>query len=261
MHGRKWLALPALTLTLTACSPNSLLKPDCHSCTVEEQEWKEFSWTSLEGRWKGTVENFRNARDQEKKAKEEKAVELSFVRAPKFLETRGGTCASLPAEAVVLNGLLWEKSAGGATNEQAKGGDQREYEAFIPAEEGRVAYGRVTFSKVNGMDICQFRRLGRVMGKNRLSLPAVSFSDRNFGGGRSLASSAPQQEISLEFLRFATLDKPVPFPGGGRKPASVKEQERPTLMFRVFKVATTRASTGGEWSATEEHIYRLWRAE
>lgn len=254
MHGRNWLTFGALGLaaTLVACSPNSLMKPDCHSCTVEEQEWKEFSWSSLEGKWKGSVENFRNERDQGKKTKVEKPVELSFVPAAKFIQSRNaGACASLPANAMVLNGLLWEQEKGGT----------REYEAFIPAEEGKVAYGRVAFSKVNGQEHCQFRRLGRVMGKNRLSLPTVSFSDRAQSAGRSLASASPQQEISLEFLRFATLDKPAAFPAGGRKPASVREQERPTLMFRVFKVATSSGGVKAEWQATEEHIYRLWRAE
>lgn len=251
LQGRKWLIPAAITLGLTACSPNSLMKPDCHSCTVEEQEWKEFSWNGLEGKWRGSVENFRNERDQAKKAKEEKPVELTFRNAAKFLEGRGVSCASLPPEALVLNGLLWE---------QAKATDAREYEAFLPAEDGKVAYGRVAFTKVNGREVCQFRRLGRVMGKNRLNLPTVSFSDRNTPSGRSLASTAPQQDISLEFLRFAALDKPVPVPAGGRKPASVREQERPTLIFRVFKVATA-AGGKGEWSGTEEHIYRLWRAE
>jgi hypothetical protein len=254
MHGRKWIPLTAtaLALTLGACSPNSLMKPDCHSCTVEEQEWKEFSWASLEGKWKGSVESFRNERDQAKKTKVEKPVELSFGPATKFLQERG-TCASLPETAMVLNGILWE---------QGKLEVAREYEAFVPAEDGKVAYGRVTFSKLNGKDHCQFRRLGRVMGKNRLSLPSVSFSDRAAQfAGRSLASTAPHQEISLEFLRYSTIDKAPAFAAGGRKPASARDQERPTLMFRVFKVATTTGGVKGEWSATEEHIYRLWRAE
>lgn len=248
MHGRKWLIPTAVVLAgLTACSPNSIMKPDCHSCTVEEQEWKEFSWNALEGKWRGFVETSLNDRDQAKKAKTEKPVDISFVPAAKF-----GTCVNLPAGALVLNGVLWE---------QGKADGAREYEAFIPAEEGKVAYGRVSVSRVNEKEVCQFRRLGRVMGKNRLNLPTVSFSDRNVPSGRGLASTAPHQEISFEFLRFATLDKPVAIAAGGRKPASAHEQERPTLMFRIFKVATTNGRTNSEWTGTEEHIYRLWRAE
>ncbi len=250
MHGSKWLFLPAISLAFAGCSSKSLMKPDCHSCTVEEQEWKEFSWASIEGKWRGTVESFQNSRESGKKAKTEKPVQLGFVNAKKFLEGRAAVCSSLPNEALVLNGLLWEL----ATSEAG-----REYEIFLPAEEGKAAYGRLTFSKVNGKERCQFRRLGRVMGKNRLGLPTVSFSDRNSTKGRTLASAAPQQEISLEFLRYAVTDKAVAFDAKGRKPASVNDQERPTLIFRIFKIATSTAQPNAEWNGTEEHIYRLWR--
>jgi hypothetical protein len=239
MHGRKcFVFTAALILTLFAgCSSNSLLKPDCHSCTVEEQEWKEFSWGALEGKWKGTVENTRNERDQSKKSRTEKAAEFSFVRADKFLSS----CQALPAGALVLNGLLWEKgSETGA----------REYEAFVPAEDGKVAYGRVSVSKMNGKDLCQFRRLGRVMGKNRLNLPTVSFSGQ----------AARPQEISVEFLRFASTDQPSAFQSDGRKPASAREQERPSLMFRVFKISTVPTGRH-DWAGTEEYIYRLWKTQ
>jgi|GEM_PF-3789068 len=251
MHGRKCFILSAiLTATLAGCSGNSLMKPDCHSCTVEEQEWKEFSWGSLEGKWKGTVENIRNERDQAKKTKTEKAAEFTFVKATAF-----GTCASLPANAIVLNGLLWE---------QGSDSGAREYEAFIPADDGKVAYGRVSVSKMNNKDFCQFRRLGRVMGKNRLNLPTVSFSGRNAVSGRGIASNdgaqAKEQDVSVEFLRFAPLEKPTAFQADGRKPASTKEQERPALIFRVFKIST--AATGKhEWVGTEEFIYRLWKSQ
>src|SRR5262245_17456363 len=90
MHGRKCFILAAISLAFAGCSSNALLKPDCHSCTVEEQEWKEFSWGALEGKWRGSVENYKNEREQAKKTKTEKTAELTFVRAAKFLETRGG---------------------------------------------------------------------------------------------------------------------------------------------------------------------------
>ncbi len=249
MHGRQCFVFCLFTLiALAGCSSNSLMKPDCHSCTVEEQEWSEFSWNALEGKWKGTVENTRNSRDAAKKLKTEKPAELSFVKAEKF-----GTCTSLPTNALVLNGLLWE---------QGTGASSREYEAFVPAEDGLVAYGRVSVTKVNGKDICKFRRLGRVMGKNRLNLPTVSFSDRNTSTGRSLASAVPSQDVSFEFLRFAPLEKAPTFQADGRKPASTKEQERPALIFRIFKIATvTTSKTGRDWAGTEEYIYRLWKAQ
>ncbi len=251
MHGRKCFGFAAFFViaasALAGCSSNSLMKPDCHSCTVEEQEWKEFSWNSLEGKWKGAVETTRNSRDaNNKKTRTEKSAELNFVKASAF-----GTCASLPANALVLNGLLWEKGTETGV---------REHEAFVPVEDGKVAYGRVSVSKVNGKDFCQFRRYGRVMGKNRLNLPSVSFSDHFTDTGRALASATPENEISFEFLRFASLEKAPEFQPDGRKPASAREQERPALIFRVFKIGTSPSAKGREWAGTEEYIYRLWRA-
>lgn len=250
MHGRKCFVFSAILATLAGCSSNSLMKPDCHSCTVEEQEWKEFSWGSLEGKWKGTVENIRNERDQAKKTKTEKSAEFTFVKASAF-----GACTTLPANAVVLNGLLWE---------QGSDTGNREYEVFLPAEDGKVAYGRVSVGKMNNKDFCQFRRLGRVMGKNRLNLPTVSFSGRNASTGRTIASATAEQpkeqDVSVEFLRFSPLEKPVAFQADGRKPASTKEQERPALIFRVFKISTVPTGKH-EWAGTEEYIYRLWKTQ
>lgn len=249
-HARIFVAFTALALV--GCSPNSIMKPDCHSCTVEEQSWKEFSWDGLNGKWKGSVEHVNNARDSAKKIKTDKKSELSFQRAGSFAPTQ--SCEALPANSIVLNGLLWEQSPASVS---------REYEAFVPVEDGKVAYGRVSFGKSDGKDFCQFRRLGRVMGKNRLNLPSVSFSDRaSAKSGRSLASTAPEQEVSVEFLRFAPLEKKTSvFQSDGRGPASAKERERPALMFRVFKVATTTAGKRSEWAGTEEYIYRLWKAD
>ncbi|HEY8279527.1 MAG TPA: hypothetical protein VIH99_07890, partial [Bdellovibrionota bacterium] len=252
--GRKCLALTLFLLAplTTACSPNSLMKPDCHSCTVEEQEWKDFTWTSLVGRWRGSVENMRNLVGVAKKAKTDKRAELNFVKGDAFMQAHGGSCTSLPAESVVLNGLFWESASQG-----------KEYEAFVPVEDGKVAYGRVSFEKMNGKELCHFRRFGRVMGKNRLDLPTVSFSDKAVAtDGRALASANSEQEFNVEFLRFAWQDKATKqFSGDGRGPASVKEQERPALILRVFRVDTKGSGSRSEWSSTEEYIYRLWKAE
>jgi len=257
MHGWNRLALAFSFLFLGACSSGSLLKPDCHSCTVEEQGWKDLSWQALGGRWKGYVENVRNERGATRK-KSEKPVELVFVDASAFLQARGASCAGVPPGGMVLNGVLWEQAS------RAK-----EYEHFSPAEDGRVAYGRLSFSEGS----CRYRRLGRVMGRNRLALPTVSFSERSVPsvaagkkGGRSLASIAGQQEVSVEFLRFASEERgQKSFAADGKRPADARESERPALILRVFKVGTTEASPGaerrGEWSGTDESIYRLWRTE
>jgi hypothetical protein len=140
-----------------------------------------------------------------------------------------------------MNGQLWENSS-----------KKAEYETFIPVEDGKVAYGRLSFEKMNGKEICQFRRLGRVMGTNRLALPVVSFSEHSTVSGRSLASLASDSEYSVEFLRFAAVEtKSV-----GRGPASV---EKPPLMIRVSRTSSRNAGERGEWSGSEEQIFRLWK--
>ncbi|MGZ4550900.1 MAG: hypothetical protein ACXVF0_15460, partial [Blastococcus sp.] len=104
------------------------------------------------------------------------------MTAADFLQAWGGECKGLPTNALVLNGVLWEGGEGA-----------KEYEAFVPVEDNRVAYGRVSFNKLNGQGVCRFRRLGRVMGKNRLNLPSVSFSDRAVNSGRTVASTGDSQ--------------------------------------------------------------------
>ncbi|MGZ3693247.1 MAG: hypothetical protein ACXWQO_03515 [Bdellovibrionota bacterium] len=252
MHGRKWLAgFTLFTIALAGCASKTLLQPDCHSCTVEEQEWKDFSFASLGGKWKGSVETWKNERDSKKKVKDEKVAELQFLTADEFLKTRGSTgCAGLPAGSLVLNGLFWQNAS-----------EAKEYDAFIPVEDDKVAYGRLSFEKMNGKDFCQFRRYGRVMGKNRLNLPSVSFSDAVLPGGRNVASTGKEREISVEFLRFVKPNTTAAFTGvASRRPASLGDAERPPLMLRVFQVQSITNKDRGEWSYTEEQIYRLWRS-
>jgi hypothetical protein len=194
----------------------------------------------------------KNNETSAKKQKADKPAELSFVKAESFLQAWGSDCKGLPKEALVLNGVLWDGGLG-----------PKEYEAFIPVEGNKVAYGRISFSQLNGKGTCLFRRLGRVMGKNRLNLPAVSFSDRAITGARAPASANDHQDISVEFLRFAPMDPATrSFSSDGRKPSSVKDQERPPLILRVFRVtshSSEKFSDRGEWRGTEEFIYRLWR--
>lgn len=248
MRARSLFSFILFIITLSGCSSNSLMKPDCHSCTVEEQEWKDFSWASLGGRWKGNVENMRTKQNTPL-VRTEKSVELTFLTAQEFLSKVGGSCASLPGNAVVMNGQLWEN-----------GSSDKVYEAFVPAEDGKVAYGRVSFDKMNGKEMCHFRGFGRVMGKNRLNLPSIAFSDNVLLKDRNPASLTSEQEINVEFLRFAKKDKPeTSFRKDGRAPSSVKEQERPTLILRVFKVSTVKNGKRGEWKGTDEYIYRLWK--
>lgn len=239
MHGRKWLLLSLIFIA--GCSGNSLMSPDCHSCTIEEQAWNDFSWQALPGQWKGSVESVKNDRGTAKRLKTDQKVEFRFLSAADFLKARNSTCDRLPGDAVVMNGQLWEA-----------GTKKAEYETFVPVEEGKVAYGRLSFEKMNGKEVCQFRRLGRVMGTNRLALPMVSFSEHSTVSGRSLASMANDAEYSVEFLRFAAAETKAQ----GRGPASV---ERPPLMIRVSRTSSRNAGERGEWSGSEEQIFRLWK--
>lgn len=248
------LAGALAVLTITGCSPKSLLTADCHSCTVEEPGWREFSWNALEGKWQGSVETWKNVRGADKRERTEKNAQLQFVPAADFLKARGlEACPGFPSESVVMNGLFWGDGRPSA----------KEYEAFVPVEDGKVAYGRLAFERVNGKDVCQFRRFGRVMGKNRLGLPSVGFSDHVVPGGRVLASNNAERSISVEFLRLDTkkLAATKGFAKDGRRPAATAEAERPSLMIRVFQVSSrdSQAEDRGQWTATEEQLYRLWK--
>jgi hypothetical protein len=252
MQGRKCL-LAFAVLWIVSCSSNPLMKPDCHSCTAEEQEWEDFAWEDLPGQWRGEVEVLKNEKGAAKKDKQQKKVEIRIFTAGEFLKARGElACAALPENALVVNGLFW-------------GDGQQEYEAFLPTEDDKVSYGRLAFEKVNGNSICQFRRLGRVMGKNRLDLPAVSFSESNgvkATTGRSLASALSDNEVHLEFLRFAAREtKAVEFTGEGRRPASVDQQEKPPFILRVVQSKSREGGERGQWTGTDEQIYRLWKVK
>jgi hypothetical protein len=237
-------------ISLAGCAPNSLLKADCHSCTAEDQAWQDFSWTNLQGKWKGSVETWKNERSAKTKVKQEKPAELQFLSADAFVKAQAtGACSGLPENALVLNGVFW----GTATS-------TKEFEAFVPAEDDHVAYGRVTFEKMNGKEFCQFHRFGRVMGKNRLNLPSISFTDRALPNGRVIASSPNEKEISVEFLRFDAKTKSASaFRKDGRRPSSKVESERPSLMIRVFQSESRVSKDRGELSSTDEQIYRLWK--
>lgn len=250
MFARK--SLLAATLLLAACSsPTSIMKPDCHSCTTEAQEWKDFKFAALSGSWKGSVERLRNERVQSKKVKSEQRTQLRFVNAAEFFTAQKAACASVPAEALVLNGVLWDD-----------GRAKNEFEAFLPVEDGNVAYGRISIEQVSGQRVCQYRRLGRVMGKNRLALPTVSFSESASLGRNVASADRSESNLSLEFLRFAPEEaRSENFAGESRRPASAAVQEKPPLMIRVFKVSSRDSQGRGQWKGTEEYLYRLWRAE
>lgn len=238
MQGWKCFAL-TLSLIFTACSGKSMLQADCHSCTAEEQRWKDFSFGALTGGWQGSLETQKN--DGKKKQKEEKRAELRFLDAQSFLAAKSiGACSGLPENAVVLNGLLWES-----------GRKEPEFETFAATEDGKVAYGRIALDKGS----CHFRALGRVMGRNRLALPSVQFSAREAASGRAPAS-VTENEISVEFLRFDPTGKGLAFEQSGRKPASAEAKERPALLIRVYKTASSRVSS---WNGAEEYLYRLWK--
>lgn len=244
MQGWKCLVLGLFVISLTACSGKSMLQADCHSCTEEEQLWEDFAFAALAGTWQGSLEMVRS--EGKEKKKEEKRAEFRFVDARTFFSAKKvSSCAGLPESALVLNGQLWDAGQG-----------SQEFDAFAEAEDGRVAYGRITVDK----DACRFQRLGRVMGRNRLALPAVQFSLREAAKGRAPASDK-ESDISVEFLRFDPAGKKAStFEQGGRKPASAEMRERPALLIRVYKTSSLRGGAAtGALSGTEEYLYRLWK--
>lgn len=236
---------------LSACAgPERFLNPDCHSCTMKEQAWSEFPFSSLSGTWKGSVETVRNERTAAKKQKDEARTQLRFLAAADFLKAKGVDCKSVPAQAVVLNGLLWNDGAS----------TRQEYETFLPVEDGHVAYGRLSFEALNGQQICHYRRLGRVMGMNRLSLPSVSFTEEAAFGRTVAAAGGVSTDVNLEFLRFAPAAETPEFRADQRRPASAAEEEKPALMIRVFKLSARESRGRGQWKGSEEQLYRLWKA-
>lgn len=242
---------------ISACSSNPLMKPDCHSCTAEDQEWEDFAWQNMPGQWKGEVEVLKNEKEASKKEKKNKKVEIRIFTAKEFLSARGNVvCAKLPENAIVINGLFW-----GNEKEESP----QEYEAFLPTDDDKVAYGRLAFEKVNGQTVCQFRSLGRIMGKNRLDLPSVGFTENSTKkpeSGRTLASALNDSEVHLEFLRFVSKDTGgVDFSSDGRKPASVDKQEKPPFILRVVQSKSKEGGSRGQWLGTEEKIYRLWKSK
>lgn len=248
MQGR--IGFLFLAFTLSACGSKSILSPDCHSCTSEPQAWQDFGWKELSGKWKGSVETATSAKGQKKSKKEEK-VQIRFLTTQEFFkahEIEG--CGNLPAESVVLNGVMWPSEK-----------TEKVYDAFVPAEEDKVAFARIQVEKLNGKSQCSFRKHGGVLGKNRLDLPVISFSDRGAGVGRGLASlESPEKDVSVEFLRFAAKDaKPSKFDSASRMPASAHEKGRPPLMIRTSQLSKVEKESGDEWLGNEEKIYRLWR--
>jgi hypothetical protein len=251
MQGRKCFVAALSILILTGCSPNSIMKPDCHSCTVEEQDWSAFSWASLSGQWRGSVETVKNVKGS-KRTQKQSAASLRFLTAAQFLEAQGATaCGTLPADGLILNGMLWSRE-----KDQAA-----EYDAFVPVEDNKVGYGRVSFENLNGKRVCHFRQMGPVMGQNRLALPSVSFTEET-GKGRALASLGSDTEMNVEFLRFAPDSaKQYAFRKDGRGPASEKALERPPLIIRVYKTTSRSVGERGIWNGSEEQLYRLWKVE
>jgi hypothetical protein len=243
MHGRKCLVLTA-ALFLAACSSNSILNPDCHTCPAEAQAWEDFSWKDLSGKWKGSVETVRGDKGAKKVKKDEK-VEIKFLTAKEFFEAKKiEGCGSMPAEAVVMNGIFWSASE-----------DNSSFDAFVPAAEEKVAYGRIRLERLNGTTTCRFSKFGGDMGKNRLNLPSVMFSNTGNFSGRGLAS-LDEKETSVEFLRFA----PMETAKKGRSPAMVQDEARPPLMIRVFQLSSQDDGYGKtRWAGSEEKIFRLWK--
>jgi hypothetical protein len=253
MQGSKCLAFFAIIsiLTISACSSNHR-KGDCHECLDEPQAWNKFSWENLKGTWRGSLEVVTNDIHAKKKERAEKSVELSFVAGTDFLKQKNiASCAKFPENSVVLVGQVWDAGKGA----------EHVYEVFGEREDNTVSYGRAVVTGAK----CNYVSLGRSVGKNRLDLPAVDFTQRKTKNRRVLASGAtPETEVNFEFLNFESeRTQKVAFINGSRMPASVQDQDKPPLMFRVFQMSRLVETpfARGKWQRTDEHLYRLWKVK
>jgi hypothetical protein len=244
MHG--WKCFLVLSLVLSACGSQSLLTADCHSCVNEEPKWTEFAWENLPGKWRGSFEQTRQARGETKTDRKTRTVQLQFVPLREVVPS-GLSCSDLPKDSVAAKGVLWDSGAANRVNE---------FDVFFPSAEGTIAYGRLSFHKINGEGVCEMRRFGRVMGKNRLDLPKVAFSAES-SPGRGLAQTS-EREVSFEFLRFVP-GTTQEIGSDQRAPASSEVAGKPQLMMRTTQVQTQ--DNGKQWMQSEEGIYRLWRVK
>lgn len=237
---------------LTGCSGNQS-RATCFDCTTTPQKWSDFGFEQLEGTWRGTQHVSTNEASAEKVVTKEKKVEVAFLSGQKFLRAykiAPESCTGFPAESVVLmNELWWDKSTAQPT-------DERAFEVFGKAAGDRVTYGRAYVKRAAGAATCAYVGSERPITMNRLALPAVVYSRRLTADGRALASGPTKEvDVNIEFLNFekAKVDSEYRYQGK-------REKEAP-LFFRFVK--TTRNVEGafdeGNWSATEEKLFRLWR--
>lgn len=277
-----FIVAATLCLALAACSGKKVRAPDCFDCTEQKQSWDKFSWNQLEGSWKGSLESVTNIVTAAKKEHQEDPVEVSFLDGQKFLSAKNiEHCGDFPAKSVVFMGQLWRErdkmtgldlASGKIVLPQDKGrslasvkkeAEDKVYEVFGASSEDKVSYGRATISRMNGQNICTYARIGGSFFQNRLALPSLSFTQRVTHDGRVLASgSTPEYEVSMEFLDYRPAGAKQVFPvKNARRPAAVEMHDQPQLFLRVFKIArnVTSVYSRGEWTGTQEYLYRLWR--
>lgn len=225
----------------------------CFDCASTPQRWSDFGFEQLEGTWKGTQDLTINNADAEKLESASKKVEVTFLDGKKFLRLYSlnqDTCKGFPENSMVLvNELWWDRS-------EKRPSSDRVFEVFSKLGKDEVVFGRAYVTRVKGQNSCEYLTSGKAIAMNRLALPAVSYSRRLTPDGRALASGGTKEvDVNFEFLNFAGAKNADDYQWKGKK-----EQEAP-LFFRFVK--TTRvaqgAFDGGEWSGTEERVFRLWR--
>jgi hypothetical protein len=237
-------------LALSACS-GTQSRATCFDCTTTPSSWSNFSFTQLEGTWRGTVDHSNNAVTDKQPQSKSSSVEVAFLDGRKFLKAfKIESCGNFPAEAMVLmNELWWDRASKQPEN-------MRSFEVFGRADKDQVVFGRARITRTKTANTCEFSSNEKPIVMNRLALPAVSLSQRLTNDGRALASgSTDEVDVDLEFLNFEHAKNAERHRFEGKK-----EREAP-LFFRFVK--TTRsvpsAFSQGEWRSSEEKIFRLWR--
>lgn len=236
---------------VSGCSQKKLI-PSCLECPHQKQQWDDFAWDALEGHWQGTIEVDIDRMSDTKKKRRWQKVDFKVVSQEAFA---GKGCTALPLQAKVVMHETW-------TMKKRK--SEQVFEVFAREAKNHVSYGRLVLEK----DKCSYIKFPGALSMNLMEMPAKRFTQKLRPDGRMLASGVtPEVEVDLEFLRFAAeaADEKVALTDAKhfRGPASAMPKEYAPWMFRVVKTVKhlDKPFARGEWAATEEYIYRMWKVK
>lgn len=243
--------LVVFVFVFAGCSTPKLI-PTCLECPHHVQKWDEFAWDQLEGNWVGSIEVDIDRLTDTRKRRKWKKISFEVVTDKHFAASN---CKGLPSPAKIIKHETW-------TQKKYRG--QQVYEVLAKKGENSVSYGRLIFSGNKNNRECRYHPFGGTFVRNLIEMPAKRFTQRLTPDGRMLASGVkPELEVDFEFLRFETENAPKMSSVEFRKPASQLPNNQAPWMFRVIKTTKhlDKPFATGEWAATEEYIYRMWKRQ